>query len=63
MSREEAVALVKEKQYEFPVEYFDDFLNYHQITKREYFKLEDKWRNYNIWEKKGGEWRLKIDIS
>ena len=63
MSRKDAVEIVRQKQYEFPKEYFEDFLNYHQITKKEYFRLEDKWRNKDIWIKKNGDWRLKVEIS
>ena len=39
MSREEAVELVKQKQYEFPDEYFEDFLNYHQLSKKDYYRF------------------------
>ena len=63
MSREDAVKIVREKQYQFPIEYFEDFLNYHQITKQEYYKIEDKWRNNKIWTKKNGKWKLKVEIS
>ena len=30
----------REKQYQFPKEYFEDFLNYHQITKQSIIKLK-----------------------
>ena len=63
MSRKEAVELTKQRQYEFPEEYFEDYLEYHQINEKEYFMLEDKWRNKDIWVKKNGEWRLRVEIS
>ena len=60
MSREVAVKIVREKQYQFPKEYFEDFLNYHQITKQEYYKIENKWRNKDIWTKKMESGNLKL---
>ena len=56
MHREEAVDIVLDKQYEFPFEY-------HEITEDQFHKLEDKFRNYDIWHKKNGKWRLKNEIK
>jgi hypothetical protein len=63
MSREEAVQLVREKQYEFPQEYFTEFLNYHEITEAEFWQVAERWRNQDIWHKVNGQWRLKHEIS
>jgi N-acetyl sugar amidotransferase len=62
MSREEAVEYVLELQYQFPEEYFAEFLNYHQITESEYYNCEEKFRNLDIWHRKNGQWRLKHEI-
>jgi N-acetyl sugar amidotransferase len=62
MTREEAVKLVHEKQYEFPKEYFQEYLEYHEITEAEYRANEDRWRNPLLWQKTGGEWRLKFPL-
>lgn len=62
MTREEAVKRVNEVQYQFPKEYFEEFLEYHQITAADYHAVEDKFRNLKIWEKRRGEWRLKNDL-
>tara|TARA_B100000212_G_C27383839_1_gene538251 strand:+ start:2487 stop:3605 length:1119 start_codon:yes stop_codon:yes gene_type:complete len=63
MSRKQAVEYVKEIQYQFPYEYLDEFLDYYQLTKTEFNENLDKWRNLDLWEKKGNNWRLKYEIS
>jgi N-acetyl sugar amidotransferase len=62
MSRKEAVALVNAKQYEFPKEYFKDFLEFHQIKETEFWETVEKFRNKEIWHKVNGEWRLKAGL-
>ena len=63
MTRTEAVQLVREKQYEFPGEYLAEFLEYHQMTLDEFRHQEDRWRNPDIWERRGGEWRLIHELT
>jgi len=62
MAREEAVEWVRKKQYEFPGEYLNEFLEYHQLTADEFWECADRWRNHDIWHKVGNEWRLKHEI-
>jgi N-acetyl sugar amidotransferase len=62
MSREEGAELVRSKQYEFPVEYLPEFLEYHQLTEMEFWEIEDRWRNRDLWHKVGSTWRLKNEI-
>jgi len=62
MSRGEAVKLVNQKQYEFPSEYFNEFLEYHSITEREFWDVVEKFRNKEIWYKVKGRWRLKVPL-
>jgi N-acetyl sugar amidotransferase len=62
MSREDAVNIVLEKQYQFPEEYLDEFLEYHELTEAQFRKCEEKWRNKNIWQKKNNNWRLVNEI-
>lgn len=63
MTREAAVSSILEKQYEFPGEYFKEFLEYHQLAEQEFWKCAEKWRNHNIWHKVGGNWRLKSELK
>lgn len=62
MSREEAVDRIREVQYEFPGEYLNEFLEYHQLSESEFWTSAERWRNHEIWHKNGGAWRLKVDL-
>lgn len=62
MTREEAVKLVNEKQYEFPKEYLKENLEFHKITEAEFWEIVEKYRNHQIWEKVKGQWRLKTPL-
>ncbi len=59
ITREEAVALVKRYDGEFPSKYYQEFLEYTDITDDEFWQVVDSWRQPHIWEKSGNEWRLK----
>ena len=66
ITREEAISLVKKYDNEFPIKYFQDFLEFTGITEEEYWENANKWRNENIWIKKndpnckkGEEWQKK----
>jgi len=63
MPREEAVELVNNKQYEFPGEYYHEFLEYHQITDTQFWQTVERFRNKDIWHRIRGEWRLKAPVS
>ena len=56
------VDLVRKKQYEFPNEYLNEFLEYHQLTEVEFHECEEKWRNHDIWKRINGKWRLKYEV-
>ncbi len=62
MSREEAVEIVLNKQYEFPNEYIEEYLEYHQISENELFDCMEKWRNHDIWKKQDNKWKLRNEI-
>jgi N-acetyl sugar amidotransferase len=61
--REKLVELVNQKQYEFPVEYFKDFLNFNNISEPEFWINVNKWRNRNIWKYEDGRWQLKTSLK
>lgn len=63
MTREEAVEIVHQKQYEFPYEYLPEFLEYHEMKENELFDYMEKWRNLDLWTKKNKKWILKNEIS
>jgi len=59
ITREEGLALVKKYDGEFPKRYFQEVLKYMQITEERYWEVIDGARSPHLWEKIGGEWRLK----
>lgn len=62
ISREEAVALVKKYDGEFPAKYFAEFLKYVQITESEFWDAIDRNRSPHLWEKVDGNWALKHQV-
>ena len=62
ITRDEAVALVKRFDGEFPSKYLPDFLEYCDITEDYFHEVIDSWRSDHLWEKVGGEWNLKYHV-
>ncbi len=63
MTREEAVKIVNKLNDEFPIEYFKDFLEFHDLTQEDFWKVAEKYRNKDIWEKVNGRWKLKYPLK
>lgn len=59
IERDEAIALVKRYDGEFPKKWFPEFLEYLDITEEHFWKICDGYRQPHIWEKVDGEWKLK----
>lgn len=59
LTRNEAVDIIKSLQDEFPIEGFQDFLEFHDLTENEFWETVEKFRNKNIWEKIKDKWVLK----
>jgi len=59
IDREEATALVKRYDGEFPKKYFKEFLDYISITENEFYETCDKFRSPALWHKIGDEWKLR----
>jgi N-acetyl sugar amidotransferase len=63
ITREEAVALVRRYDGEFPQKYFKEFLEYLNITEKHFWKVIDRYRMPHLWEKVKGKWKLKHIVS
>ncbi len=63
ITREEAVALVRRFDGEFPKTYFADFLEYLSITEEEFWQIADRYRPPHLWEKVDGVWNLKARVA
>lgn len=64
ITREEAVALVRRFDGEFPDRYFDEIMSYLEIDP-DYFRneLADKFRSPHIWKNVSGKWELRHKVS
>ncbi len=59
ITREEAAALVKRFDGEFPGRWFKEFLEYLDITEEHFWSVIDRFRQPHIWKKENGIWKLK----
>jgi|TARA_B110000027_G_scaffold28339_1_gene31097 N-acetyl sugar amidotransferase len=62
ITREEAVALVKKYDGEFPIKYFKDILNYLEIDEKEFNQITDRFRPEHIWKKEKDKWILRSAV-
>lgn len=62
ITREEGVALVNRFDGEFPKKYFQEFLEYINVTEEVFWKTVDSFRDPLLWEKRGSEWKLRYQV-
>ncbi|GBF48817.1 hypothetical protein LPTSP4_03170 [Leptospira ryugenii] len=63
LTREEGVTLVRKYDGEFPARYFQEFLEYCDITEEYFWEVVDSWRSSHIWSKENGEWKIKAQVE
>jgi hypothetical protein len=59
ITREEAAALVRRFDGEFPHRWFKEFLEYLDIPEERFWQITDRFRQPHIWKNENGAWRLK----
>lgn len=59
LTREEAAALVRRFDGEFPARWFKEFLAYLDITEREFWAVVDRYRQPHVWKREDGRWKLR----
>jgi N-acetyl sugar amidotransferase len=62
ITREEAAALVKKYDGEFPRRWYQEFLSYLDITDAQFWEVVDRYRSPHIWIHERGQWKLKKSI-
>ena len=62
LTREEGVELVRQYDGERPKRYMAEVLDYINMTEDEFDQLLDRFRSPHLWEKQGGEWKLKHTV-
>ncbi len=63
LTREEAVALVKKFDGEFPDRYFNEVMEYIGMKPERFHELCDQFRSPHLWTKESGEWKLSHNVS
>lgn len=62
LTRDEAIELVRKYDGELPYQYLRDVLNFLDMDEREFWRVMESFRNKEILEEVGDEWRLKNPI-
>ena len=63
LTREEAVALVKKFDGEFPDRYFNEVMEYIGMKPERFHELCDQFRSPHLWTKENGEWKLRHNVA
>jgi len=62
LTREEAVALVKRYDGEFPGRYLQEVMEYIEMDVEHFIELCDRGRSPHLWTKENGEWELRYPV-
>lgn len=63
LTRDEGVALVHKYDGEFPDRYFNEVMEFIGMEPDHFHELCDRHRSPHLWEKVGGEWRLRHRVD
>ncbi len=63
IDRDEAVALVRKFDGEFPKKHFETFLKYTGVNEEQFWEVIDSWRSEHIWDNIDGDWVLKSQVK
>ncbi len=63
INREEAQALVKRFDGEFPDRYFKEIMEYLGLPEEEFLSITDKFRSPHLWTKKDDGWKLRHTVN
>ncbi len=63
ITREEAVALIRRFDGEFPQKYLADCLGYMDISEQKFYDVIEKNRTPHLWLRENGQWKLRKPIS
>lgn len=63
ITRNEGISLMQKFEGEFPKKYFNEFLQYLDISEKKFWIIVNSWRLNHIWKKTRGEWTLRYPIK
>ena len=59
IDKDEAIALMKRYEGEYPARYEAEFLEYISMSREEFFSVCDRFRSPHLWKVEDGEWKLR----
>lgn len=59
INKDEAIALMRRYEGEFPARYEKEFLDYISMSREEFLMLCDRFRSPHLWKVEDGEWKLR----
>lgn len=62
ITRQEAIALVKRYDGEFPKKYLQETLEYLNLSEEKFWGIVDRYRSPHLWKQENGEWQLRSPI-
>ena len=62
ITREEAIALVRRFDGEFPERYFKEVMEYIELDPDKFLEMQDKFRSPHLWMRDGDKWALRHPI-
>lgn len=63
ITRAEGIELVRQFDGEFPARYFDEFLEYIQMSEQSFLAVVDRWRSEIVWsQNSSGSWTLNAAV-
>jgi N-acetyl sugar amidotransferase len=63
LTREEAIALVRRFDGEFPQRYFQEIMDYIGMKPERFLELCDRFRSPHLWKQENGQWILRHTVS
>lgn len=63
ITREEGVTLVHRYDSEFPAKYFEEILEYMDISEERFWEIIDNARSPHLWKKENGVWKLRHQVK
>jgi len=63
LTREEGVALVNKYDGEFPDRYFNEIMEYIEMSPDRFHELCSQFRSPHLWTKQQGEWKLRHNVA
>ncbi|MEG3618562.1 N-acetyl sugar amidotransferase [Magnetovibrio sp. PR-2] len=62
IDREEGIELARKYDGRCSTKYIEQFCDYLEISQEDFWEVAEKYRNHDLWERKGNDWVLKYPL-